>query len=108
MATLRPLVTIEESTILGMTQDPRYVDAFPFLRQLKASLDKLGDCSTCGAKRNPGNRLKLQQRKDMLTAARHTFAHLPSAQKVVLKNLLGTRKVRVIYLSGKRRIALTY
>lgn len=108
MATLRPLVTIEESTILGMLRDPRYLDAFPFLKALKNNIDKLGDCTSCGAKKNPGNRLKLQQRKELMTAARTAFAHLPTPQKVVLKSLMQTRKIRVIYISGKRRISLTY
>lgn len=106
MVTLRPLVTIEESTILGMLKNQPFLDAFPFLKQLKTNIETLGDCGSC--RRNPATRQKLQRRKELLTSARHTFAHLPTPQKSVLKGLLGTRKVRVTYMSGTRRIQLTY
>jgi hypothetical protein len=106
MATMRPLVTIEESTILGMLKNPQFLTAFPFLQQLKTNIEGLGDCGSC--RRNPATRQKLQRRKDLLSNARHTFAHLPIAQKVVLKGLLQTRKIRVTYMSGTKRIQLTY
>lgn len=106
MATLRPLVTVEESTILGMLKNQQFLEAFPFLKQLKTNIEGLGDCGTC--RRNPATRQKLQRRKELLSSARHTFAHLPLAQKAVLKGLLGTRKIRVTYMSGTRRIQLTY
>lgn len=101
---LRPMVTIEESTILGMTQDVRYLNEFPFLKILKTKLDQIGDCSSCRRK----SREKLQERKQALAEARTSFANLPGSRRSVLKHLLQAKRVRVIYFSGKKKIQLTY
>lgn len=103
---LRQLVTIEESTILGMLQDVRYLNEFPFLRNLKTKLDQIGDCGSC-TKRKPE---KIRERREALTATRVTFAHLPGNSRAILKHLLQTKKVRVIYFSdnGRKKIQLTY
>jgi hypothetical protein len=101
---LRQLVTIEESTLLGMLVDQRYLNEFPFLLQLKAKLAEIGDCGRCGRK----DRTKLQERQNALAGARLTFATLPSSRRNVLKHLLQTHKVRVIYFSGAKKIQVTY
>lgn len=101
---LRQLVTIEESTILGMVQDVRYLNEFTFLQQLKGKLEKIGDCSSCRRR----SREKLQERKAALADARMGFVGMPGSQRNKLKHLLQTKKVRIIYFSGKKKIQLTF
>lgn len=103
---IRPLVTIEESTILGMLGNQQLLNAFPFLQQLKNTLSDIGACGTC--RRDKKNQEKLRRRREAMSSARVTFATLPGSSRTTLKQILQARKVRVTYFSGKKKIVVTY
>lgn len=93
------LKTIEDSTIVGMANNARFVKEFPFLK--KALVAKKSHCSKCA--RKAGNKAANMQK------VKQEIAGLSSSRKAVLKQLLDTKQARIIYRqpSGKT-VKLTF
>jgi hypothetical protein len=92
----RKLVTIEDSTIVGMATSERAVLAFPFLaplaRQLaaeRAAATRSGgrQCGRCGARKKSA---------EMIGKIKGILAGLDTAKRDQLKQLLNAEKVRIM------------
>ena len=94
------LKTIEDSSIVAMASNAKFVQAFPFLKRINAAHRKSG-CSKC-QRGHKDERQVIQQ-------AKATIAGMGPTQKKLLKQLLNTDQVRVIYQQPNgKTIRLTF
>jgi len=85
------LVVIEDSTIITMARDGRFVNAIPCLTSKSDALKTYGGgCGACARKRQQKQRAELARIKACLAA-------LSPEKKLEFKQLLGAKKVRVVY-----------
>lgn len=85
------LVVIEDSTIMSMLNDARYVSEIPCLQnKLEIFRQTNTGCGACARKRQQN------QRKEM-AALKACIGNLSADKKAVLKQLLGAQKVRVVF-----------
>jgi hypothetical protein len=100
MARTHRLVTIQDNTLQGMAQDPRFVAALPFLGGLK-NAKKGSNCSKCGS----SNKYKTE----VFQSAKRAIATLGAERKNKLKELLDTDRVRLVYRSHQGKfVELTF
>jgi len=87
---LRKLVIIEDSMIVGLSNNHQIVSAFPFLSPLKrlTSARKSG-CGKCGS----GNK----QRAKLLQSAKMAIVGLNADKKQQMKKLMNAAKIQIKY-----------
>lgn len=86
------LVVIEDSTIMTLLQDRRFTDAIPCLfNKLEIFRHNTG-CGSCARKRQEKQRSEMAKIKSCLAA-------LSPDKKTTLKQLLGAKKVRVLFVN---------
>jgi hypothetical protein len=96
----RKLVVIEDTTILNMARNEKFLGEFPFLTSLGAiAKKKVGGCGQCGS----GNR----ERGQALNAAKATIAGMSAEKKKRLMQLLNAEKIRVVFNDGARTLSKT-
>ena len=85
------MVTIEDSTVLTMLQDARFTSEIPCLfNKLEVFRNGPGSCGACARKRQ-------QKQRTEMAAIKACLAALAPDKKQALKNLLGAKKVRVVF-----------
>lgn len=86
------LVVIEDSTILTMLNDARFVAEIPCLRN-KIEIFRQGSspCGECQRKRHA------KQRQEM-AALKTCIGNLSAEKKVTLKQLLDAKKARIVFV----------
>ena len=97
------LVVIEDSTVLMMARDARYTNAIPCLAN-KGDVFKpiSGGCGACARKRQ-------QKQRQAMATVKSCLAALSPEKKLELKQLLGAKKVRVVYSrAGGEIVQLTF
>ncbi len=92
-----------EALVRTMLSDERYLTAFPCLQAPGRAVNQVGGgCGSC-------NRQKRQNTSHLLQQAKTCLAGLPAASKTRLKQLLDTKRVRLVYLTNQsRRMQLTF
>jgi hypothetical protein len=101
-ATLHKLLVIQDNTLKGMAAQKRFIVEFPFLQSLNRIND--GGKKRCGSCRTSNNRTS-----EVFAAAKRVLASMPSAKKQRLKDMLGTKKIRVTYRQpGGKTVELTF
>jgi hypothetical protein len=87
------MAVLEDSTILTMLQNKAFTDAIPCLFN-KYEIFRPGGagCSTCARKRQEKQRTEMAKIKSCLAA-------LAPDKKTKLKQLLNTKKVRIVYVN---------
>ena len=82
------LLVIEDGFINKMLANPRYLIAFPFLKQYAAKAPKRS-CGGCGRKSS--------QKSIDYTEIKRTLVAMPTAHKAKLLDLTGRQSVRIFY-----------
>lgn len=97
------LVTIEDSTILTMLNDKAFSQAIPCLfNKVHLFSGGGGGCGACRRKRE-------QRMRDEMAKIKSCLAALDSDKKLQLKQLLGAKKVRVVFARpGGEVVQLTF
>jgi hypothetical protein len=85
------LVVVEDGTILMMLRDSRYADIPCLTNKAAVFQNTATGCSACARKR------KQKQREEM-ARIKSCLAVLAPEKKILLKQLLDARKVRVTYV----------
>ena len=100
------LVMVDDSLILAMIQDPRFVQAFSCVRTAANQINALEpECRTCPRKR-AARQVAVEER---IAAVRQCVAIMPQSDRTKLTRLLSTRQVRVRKkLSSGKYVVLTY
>lgn len=100
---MRELVVLEDSTIISLLSDPAYAESIPCFHNKRDMFRSTGGgCSACAKKRQEKRRNNMAQIKSCL-------AGMSSEKKMLLKNLLDAKKVRVIYVNaGGQVVQLTF
>ena len=92
------LVTIEDSTIRALLQDPRAVDMLPCLSGPKKTLSSIqkggSNCQRCKAE-------KAQLRSDAMRTARNCIKNARGQRLTEIKKALGARQIRVVARNAK-------
>lgn len=91
------LVVIEDSTILTMIRDARFAEIPCLANKADIFTAKAGGCGACARKRQQRQRQEMARIKSCLAA-------LAPELKAALKQLLNTKKVRVVYARGDGEI----
>lgn len=91
------LTIIEDSTILTMLQDKQFSDAIPCLFNKYEIFRNTSGCGSCARKRQEKQRSEMAKIKSCLAA-------LSADKKTKLKQLLGTKKVRVVFANPTGQI----
>jgi hypothetical protein len=86
------LAVIEDSTILTMLQDRRFSDAIPCLFNKSEVFRTHTGCGSCARKRQEKQRSEMAKIKSCLAA-------LSPEKKTALKQLLGAKKIRVVFVN---------
>lgn len=89
---MNDLVIIEDSTVLTMLQDRRFSDAIPCLFNKAETFRTTTGCGSCARKRQEKQRSEMAKIKSCLAA-------LSPDKKTALKQLLGAKKVRVVFVN---------
>ena len=92
-APLRKLVIIEDSMIIGLSNNHQIVSAFPFLSPLKKLTSaRRGGCGKCGS--------GAKQRAKLLQSAKMAIIGLSADKKQQMKKLMNAGKIQVKYRSS--------
>ncbi len=99
---LRDMVVIEDEFIHKMLLNPKYLAAFPFLKQWAAAAKAYeAACRTCGNK-------KARTKAVDYTAIKKTLAAMPADKHAKLLELAKAKAVRLWFLNGRNeRVKLT-
>ena len=92
------LLILEDAVILSMAMNPTFVKAFPFLAPLKKLSKAAKSC--CNGK-STGLKPAINNIKGALRG-------MGNAQKIKLKELLHTDKLRIKYREGNRIMEVTF
>lgn len=98
------LFVLEDAVVLQMSQQERYLSAFPFLRNLKSVQEKIPKvgCTRCA------QRAHANQVRTALAEAKRNLAEMPDAKKFELKQMLSARQVRVYYAANSQGVIRTF
>lgn len=95
---MRKLVVLDDSVIISLINDQKYVDAIPcFFNKRQVFATSTGGCSPCAQKKKEHQRAELAQIKSCL-------AGMSPDKKNTLRELLDTEKVRVVYISPSGQV----
>ncbi len=95
---MRKLVVLEDSVIIGLLNDQKYVSAIPcFFNKREIFRTNNAGCNTCAQKRKERQRTEMAQIKSCLAA-------MSPEKKNELRQLLDTEKIRVLYTNSAGQV----
>lgn len=92
------LIVLEDAVLLSMAANPNFTSVFPFLGQAKAPGKK--SCRPCAQK--AANRI------NTMNSVKQTIINLAPDQKIQLKSLLNTEKVKVRLSANNKVVEYTF
>jgi hypothetical protein len=91
---VRKLVIVEDSMLIGLSNNHQFVAAFPFLSPLtKLTKARAGGCGKCNS--------AAKRRIQLVNAAKMAIIGLDQSKKNQMKKLMNADKIQVKYRSGK-------
>jgi bacterioferritin-associated ferredoxin len=96
------LVVLDDGLLLNLTSRPDIMAAFSFIAQVKTAAATGSKCGACAR--------KAASRGNVFSAVKQTIAELPDSEKLRLKNLLNTERLRLRYSRRQdgRMVELTF
>ena len=96
---MRDSVTIEDSTILTMVNDPQFAAEIPCLQNQASNLtNSATGCGACARRRQ-------EAQKQTLSAIKTCLAGLSGEKQQKLKDLLDTKQVKVVFISATGQVS---
>lgn len=92
---VKKLVVLEDGVLTSMAHSEAFLKEFPFIKTLQGTKPKKSGCGGCNAAMNA-------RKADEFSRVKAAFASMGDDRKRVLKQMLNTRKIRIIYRDGKR------
>lgn len=98
------LLVLEDQTLTRLADHPELQKLVPSLRRVREVRDRMGaaGCTSCAR-----NRLRAELVAG-LQAAKAAIAGLPPDSKIRLREVLGARRVRLVYRDGAKIRELTF
>lgn len=100
MAETTKLLIVEESVLLAMASNPKFLQEFPFLSALKTIAKTKGGCGRCG--RTASHRISV------VSSIKSSLIAMGVEKKQRLKKLLNAEKVRFRIAEGGRVTEYTF
>jgi len=88
---MHSLFVLEDKVLLSLSRDPKFANAFPFLKSISASKSGRRCCGRSS--------IKMTLHKQ-LNAVKQTIAGMSRGAKTRLRKLLDTKQARVRYIDG--------
>lgn len=83
-------IKITDEVVRMMLHDTRFLNQFPFLKQVQAQTTSRKGCGSCGTPR-------ARMTGPNLAKLRQQLANMPAARKIKLKQLLNVKQVTIRY-----------
>lgn len=95
---MRPVVVIEDSTILSMLNDPAFNTTIPcFFGKKDIFRNASSGCNTCAQK-------KQNRRREELARIKACLAGMSTQKKAEFKALCNTDKIRIVYYNNANKV----